>query len=234
MITAATKEGLDAFLSTTYYSRIRFITQLMPLLTASPVPAHVISIYAGGMEDGSAKPGELPIGLPPPATYGITTVRKHTCFMKTFLFEDLAAQHAGHLSLAHIFPGLVDGPTFYSTDMPTWFRVVWRVVKPLASWFMTSEDDCGDVMLYLATERYPAKGSVGNGGERKSLVGGVEVARSTDGEVGGGSYALGQRGDVQAKGVSYEKVRREGLGQMVWDHTMESLGRIERDNARAE
>lgn len=98
---------------------------------------------------------------------------------------------------------------------------------------MTSEDDCGDVMLYLATERYPAKGT-GKIGEEKKLVGGVEVARSTSGELGGGSYALGQRGDVQTKGVSYEKVRREGLGQEVWDHTMEVLGRIERENAGAE
>lgn len=97
---------------------------------------------------------------------------------------------------------------------------------------MTSPDDCGDVMLYLATERYPAKGTVNNG--EKNLVGGVEVARSTTGELGGGSYALGQRGDVQAKGVSYENVRREGLGQKVWDHTMEILGRIERENAGAE
>lgn len=231
-ITAATKEGLDAFLSTTYYSRVRFIMQLMPLLTASPVPGHVISIYAGGMEDGTAKPDELPIGLPPPETYGITTVRKHTCFMKNFLFEELADQHAGHLSLSHIYPGLVDGPTFYSPDMPTWFRIVWRLLKPLASFFMTSKDDCGDVMLYLATERYPAKGTFKDG--EMNLVGGVEVARSTNGELGGGSYALGQRGDVQTKEVSYEKVRREGLGQKIWDHTMEILGRIEKENAGAE
>lgn len=233
VITTATKEGLDAFLSMTYYSRIRFIMQLMPLLTASPVPGHVISIYTGGMEDGTAKPGELPIGLPPPKTYGITTVRKHTCFMKNFVFEELADQHAGHLSLSHIFPGLVDGPTFYSPDMPTWFRIVWRLMKPLASLLMTSKDDCGDVMLYLATERYPAKGTVQNG-EGKKLVGGVEVARSTNGVLGGGSYALGQKGDVQGKEVSYENVRREGLGQQIWDHTMEILGRIEKENAGAE
>lgn len=203
----------------------------MPLLTASPLPGHVISIYAGGFEDGT-KAGEMPIGLPSPENYGITTVRKHTLFMKNFVFEEFADKHAGRLSLSHIFPGLVDGPTFYSPDMPTWFRVVWWLVKPLASLYMTSKEDCGDVMLYLATERYPAKGTVGGGG--KEIVGGVEVAKSTNGELGGGSYSLGQRGDVPAKGRSYEKVRREGLSGEVWDHTMEVLGRIEKENAGAE
>lgn len=227
----ATSEGLDAFLSTTYYSRIRFITQLLSLLTASPLPGHVISIYAGGFEDGTS-PGESPIGCPLPATYGITGVRKHTCFMKNFLFEELADRHAGKLSLTHIYPGLVDGPGFYSPDMPTWFRIVWRLLKPLAALYMTSADVCGDVMLYLATARYPAKGGIGEGAESE-MVGGLQVARSTLGELGGGAYAVGQRGDVGAGGKSYEKVREEGTSRQVWDHTMDVLTGIEKKNAVA-
>jgi hypothetical protein len=221
---AATKEGLDAFISTTYYSRIRFILQLMPLLTASPLPGHVVSIYAGGFEDGTTA-DDLPIGCPPPSSYGVASVRKHTCFMKTFFFEELAEKHAGHLSLSHVFPGLVDGPGFYSPDMPAWFRFVWRVMKPLAWLFMTTPDDCGQVMLYAATSHYPAKGAI--------VEEGVDVAKSTKGEIGGGSYALGQRADVQNKGKSYEKVRKEGLSKQIWDHTMETLESIEKENAKA-
>ena len=52
---------------------MRFILQLMPLLTASPLQGHVISIYAGGFEDGTTA-ADLPIGCPPPATYGVTGV----------------------------------------------------------------------------------------------------------------------------------------------------------------
>jgi hypothetical protein len=230
MVPLATSEGLDSFISTVYYSRIRFIMQLLPLLTASPLSGHVISIYAGSMEDGTSA-GESPIGCPPPETYGVGGVRKHTCFMKNFMFEEFAERHAGKLSLTHIYPGLVDGPTFYSPDMPTWFRVVWRIVKPLASLYMTSADDCGNVMLYLATSRYPAKGTVEGTG--KVLADGVEIAKSTLGEIGGGSYAVGQRGDVVAKTVSYEKARQEGTSKQVWDHTMEILTRIEKENAKA-
>jgi hypothetical protein len=223
----ATTEGLDSFISTTYYSRIRFILQLMPLLTTSILPAaHVISIYAGGMEDGTS-PGELPVGCPPPSTYGVTGVRKHTCFMKTFFFEELAAKHAGKLSLSHIYPGLVDGPTFYSPDMPTWFRFVWTLVKPLAWLYMTAPDACGDVMLYLTTPRYPAKTQLEKG---ESLMGGIEVATGTNGELASGAYSLGQRGNVWYKGKSYEKVRTEETSKQVWDHTMEILDRIEKEN----
>jgi hypothetical protein len=202
--------------------------QLAPLLTASPLPGHVISIYAGTFEDGTSA-GESPIGCPPPATYGVAGVRKHTCFMKCFMFEKLAQQHAGNLSLSHIYPGLVDGPGFYSSEMPMWFRVLWRILKPLASLFMTSPNDCGQIMLYLATPRYPAKGNVEGANAKTS--GGVGVAKSTLDEVGGGSYSVGQRAD-EGKGISYAKVRKEETSKLVWDHTMEILTRIEKENAK--
>lgn len=190
----------------------------------------MISIYAEGFEDGT-KPGESPIGLPPPATYGVAGVRKHTCFMKNFGFEELAERHAGKLSLTHIYPGLVDGPGFYNPEMPAWFRFIWRLLKSLASLYMTSPKDCGDVMLYLATPRFPAKSSTNE--VDTGLTGRLELAKSTLGEFGGGSYAVGQRGDVATKGVSYEKVRQQGTNNEVLDHTMETLARIERENANA-
>jgi hypothetical protein len=189
--------------------------QLLPLLTASPVPGHVISVYAGGFEDGTS-PGELPIGCPDDSIYGITSVRKHSTFMKTFLFEELADRYAGRLSLSHIYPGLVDGPVFYSLEMPTWFRVVWRLMKPLVSWYMTSPDVCGQVMVYLGTSNFPAK--------TQSRPNGGEVTRSTNGEPGGGAYGVGQRGD-SPKGIRYERVRKEDTSKLVWDHTMETLQR---------
>lgn len=205
---------------------MRFILQLLPYLTASPLPGHVISIYAGGFEDGTS-PGESPIGCPPPATYGVTGVRKHTSFMKTFMFEELAERNAGKLSLTHIYPGLVDGPGFYNPEMPTWFRFLWRVLKPLSSFYMTSADDCGDVMTYLATSRYPAKGTTGN-----EIADGVEVTISTLGEPGGGCYAVGQRGDVPTNGIRYEKVRKDKTSKDVWDHTMEIFTKVEKENAK--
>jgi NAD(P)-dependent dehydrogenase (short-subunit alcohol dehydrogenase family) len=224
----ATKEGLDAFLSKVYYSRIRFIMQFIPLLTASPRQGHVISVYAGSFEEVSVTE-EPPIGCPPDATYGVNSVRKHAVFMKTFIFEELANKHAGHLSLCHIYPGLVDGPAFSNPENPLWFKLAWRIMYPLA-WllYMTSPDVCGQVMLYLTTPRYPAQGTVEQGDQK------VDVVRGTSGELGGGSYALGQRGDAGNKGKSFEKIRREGFSKKIWDHTMETLEHIEKKNVQAQ
>lgn len=193
----------------------------MPLLTASPLPSHVVSVYAGGFEDGTS-PGEEPIGCPPDQVYTLNTVRKYSTFMKTFLFEELAEKHAGHIRFTHIYPGLVDGPGFLSLEMPFWFRIVWRVMKPLAWLYMTSPDDCGQVMAYLATSHFPAKGQIVNDGS--------EPTRSTQDEPGGGAYGVGQRADP-TKGIRYEKVRKEDTTRNVWDHTMEILDRIEKQNA---
>ena len=216
-------------MSTVYYARIRFIQQLIPLLTAGTFPGHAISVYAGGFEDGT-KPGESPIGLPPPESWGITSVRKHTGFMKNFVFEELAQKHAGKLSLTHIYPGLVDGPGFYNQDNPTWFKFVWPIVKFLASLYMTSPENCGDVMVYLATAQFPAKESRS---ERTKLPEGLQVAKSTLGESCGGCYATGQRADVASQPIMYRNVRKPETSKLVWDHTFEVLNRVEKENAKS-
>ncbi|KIW08509.1 uncharacterized protein PV09_01403 [Verruconis gallopava] len=215
-----TEEGLDSFLSTLYYSRIRMTMNLIPLLSASPLNGHVISVYAGSFEEVKAG-DEPPIGCPPDDAYGVSTVRRNTVYMKNFAFEELASRHAGRVSFAHIYPGLVDGPAFTDPGNPLWFRVIWRLLYPLL-WltYMTSAEDCGKVMLYLSTPRFPAKGVKQEG---------IEPAMGTDGKLGSGSYALGQRADP-SKVRSFDKVRPEGVGERIWAHTMETFERIVRKN----
>lgn len=212
-----TKEGLDGFLATVYYTRIRFIMQLLPLLNNSPLPSHVISVYAGTFEDGT-KAGEFPIGCPPDAAYGIGAVRKHASFMKTFVFEELAERYAGKMRLTHIYPGLVDGPGFTNPEVPSWFKVLWRLVRPLLRFFMVHPETCGQIMLYLATENYPAQ---------TKNIDKKGISRSSEGQSGGGAYSVGKSGDPQ-KGIMYERVRQSDTRKRVWDHTMETLEQSER------
>ncbi|KAH8731912.1 hypothetical protein GQ44DRAFT_766957 [Phaeosphaeriaceae sp. PMI808] len=221
-----TTEGIDAQMSCLYYSRMRFILNLTPLLHAAPSTAKVISIYAGSVED-AIKPGYDPIGVPSPEEYGITAVRRNVGFMKTFFFEELAEKNAGKISFTHIYPGLVDGPVLYSDVNPLWFRIVWRVMKPLFWLYMTSPQVCGEIMLYLATPRYCAKRTV-DSGDKDGPIGGV--AFSTQNEIGGGAYGVGQRGD-ENKGVSYEKVRKDDTARKVWEHTIEVLEKASRSNS---
>ncbi|KAH7413743.1 hypothetical protein DE146DRAFT_638446 [Phaeosphaeria sp. MPI-PUGE-AT-0046c] len=218
-----TSEGLDSQLSLLYYSRLRFITRLTPLLSASPSSARVISIFAGNVEDGLPPSGSLPIGPIPKDEYGVTAVRRYATFQKTFAFEHLASQHAGKISFTHIYPGLVDGPNFYNSDVnPLWFRVVWRLLKPLAWWYVTGSEDCGDLMVHLATKRYPAKGE---GVDEEGVAG--DVAFSSTRERGGGAYAVGRRGD-EGEEVSWQSVRKGDTEERVWAHLMEVFEGVNR------
>jgi hypothetical protein len=197
-------------MSLLYYSRIAFITHLTPLLlSSSPAsPSHVISVFAGTMEAPNPT-----LGTPSPPSYGVATIRNNVCYMKTFAFEHLASLHAGRISFTHIYPGLVDGPTFYSDVNPLWFRLLWKVMGPVMGLlYMTSPEDCGTVMLGLATGRYAAKAE-GEG------VGDGDVAVSTLGERGGGCYAVGRFGDETGK-VSWEGVRKGDTEKEVWEHTV--------------
>jgi hypothetical protein len=201
------------------YSRIRFVSRATSLLLASARPsAHVVSVFAGGAE-GSLAAGQSPLGTPPPSKYGVNSVRKYTTYMKTFAFEALAKQHAGKLSLSHIFPGLVFGPNFTSDDMPAWFKAIWRVFSPLIrAFWAVPEEECGRRMLYLATERYPARCSAAIG-----------AVLSTDGVEGGGAYSVNWDDEVTTPKIKklYKRMREEGFGETVWRHTIETFEHIE-------
>ena len=143
--------------------------------------------------------------------------------MKCFLFEELADRYAGKLALSHIFPGLVDGPAFLDGNNPTWFKGLWYILRPLLRLtYMTSAEDCGDIMVSLAMDPYRTKGA-GNDGKKG------EGIRGTQGEIGGGAYALGQRGDSQTKDVLYKGARTGDMGRKVWEHTMGILEGAEKN-----
>ena len=82
-------------------------------------------------------------------------------------------------------------------------------------------------MVYLATGRYPAKGTVALGDERK-VIGGVSF--SSQRELGGGAYSVGQRGDELSR-VIFAKNRKSDTSKKVWDHTMKTLEDAEAKNA---
>jgi hypothetical protein len=81
-----TKEGLDICISLQYYSRIRLIQNLLPLLRKSPRP-RALSVLNAGWE---RKMIDEDIGLSNAANYGITTVVPHTTTLMTLGLEYFA------------------------------------------------------------------------------------------------------------------------------------------------
>ncbi|EXJ89665.1 hypothetical protein A1O3_02732 [Capronia epimyces CBS 606.96] len=214
-----TKEGIDRTMALMYYSRMRAIINLLPLLLRSTLPATVVSVYAAGAE---AKLFPEDLSLRNPSHYSYSQARSHMVYMHTLFMETLAEQNRGKLALIHIFPGLVLGPGFQSPEYPTWFRVVWRwVFIPLFGRILTvPPNECGARMLSLASPRYPPLPVDGP----KSEAG---VAVGTDGRPGSGVYSLNWNAESNRNGKAYQKINKVEMRRKVWDHTMKAFEVIE-------
>ncbi|KAI5194677.1 hypothetical protein E4T39_08548 [Aureobasidium subglaciale] len=219
-----TKEGLDRSMSLLYYSRARFITNLLPHLLASPLPtgAKIISIYAAGSETwGTLHANDL--SLTQPGNYSFGNCRTHAVAMKTMFFESLAEKHAGKLALIHMFPGLVVHGGFENPDFPWWFKIVWKIVKPFTRFFpnYSTAEVIGQKVLFLATERYPARS---NGDD-------VGAVHGTDGVKGGGAYSVTYTDEINDVSKFYQKLRGQGFKENVLRHTEKVFDDIEVNGA---
>ena len=104
--------------------------------------------------------------------------------------------------------------------------MVFRVLAPVLRLVMVPERESGERVLFLASGRYPARAGEGVKVEEKTEEG-VEVARSSDGVLGGGAYRVNWDGEEVPLKKNYPELRREGFGEKAWGHTMEALTKIE-------
>ena len=216
-----TGEGLDQMMSLVYYSRIRFISQLMPLLevSSSPDGAHVVSVDAAGTV---GKLFRNDLSLLDPSHYNYMNVKSHAAYMTTMAFEKLASQHR-HLAFVYTYPGFVFGPAIEDPSLPWWFKAPMAIAKPLLRMtFATPPEESGSRTLFLAT---PAFASAQSNRDKGELVNG------TNGSSGSGCYAVGSRCDpiaTRSDTTLYHELREDGFLEEVWAHTMETFHRIER------
>ena len=220
-----TSEGLDRDMSLLYYSRMRFIHQLLPLLHASPLPAHVLSIYAAGFE---AKLFQDDLSLRKPEHYSFANCRSHVVYMKTLFMEALAKQNPGHLSLVHVYPSLIITDAFGKMDVPWWLKTLLGLSLPVLQPFTEKPEVFGERVLFLASPHFPAQESKDPGDKSSDTDG--SVATGSDGVRGSGAYAVDNRGDPipAAKAQkAYQNLRAEGLPSKVYEHTMQAFRDIE-------
>lgn len=225
--TTDANEGLEFRVSLLYYSRMKTILNLLPLLLESNLPAHIVSVFAAGKE------GDLhldDLSMRDPKHQGMTGTRSHVTYMTTFFFEYLASQHPAKLSLVHVFPGLIltDGFKY----MPFWFRVIWRAALPVLGLFCTSLEECGQRVLFLADpDRFPARlpqsstGAAPVGDDSTSAVE-PAAANGTDLVRGSGAYGVNLDGETIPEGhihSSYDKYRTSDVGGRVVAHTLKAF-----------
>jgi hypothetical protein len=196
-----------------YYSRMRFITQLLPLLLQSS-PAHIVSVFSPKRD---AQLLENDLSLREPTHYSFMNMGSHVSYMTTFYFEKLAAQHPGKLSLTHYYPGIVLTKGFNDPKLPGLFRVAYSIVAPIARPFTVKRAESGARVIFNASARFPAGQ---NGATSKDSL---EVAIASNGIVGGGAYRVDWNGEIIPKGAIYKELEKNGTSEKVWEHTNEAF-----------
>ncbi|KAF2107992.1 hypothetical protein BDV96DRAFT_692962 [Lophiotrema nucula] len=191
-----TKEGLDTCFALSYFSRIRLIVNLLPLLRQSPRP-RVLSVLNGGREKAIR---EDDLGLEDARHYAPRPAINHTTLMMTLALE-LLASNDKQITFMHAFPGLVATDNFSRLSAPESYGLIGRLILPLVARFIStmqwlfgmSAADCGARQAFLLTsDKY-----------------GPGVA-----------WRIDQKSESVTKAGVLDAYREQGWRDKVWDYTM--------------
>ncbi|KAJ6185288.1 hypothetical protein N7519_006589 [Penicillium mononematosum] len=213
-----TEEGLDMKLSLHYYSRMRFINDLLPLLTRAgndtdnlspPQPglrrnlSSVVSVLHGGAE------GPLILDdLSLKTHFSMSNCARHAITMTSLSMQELAFSHP-ETSFVHAFPGIVK--TGATRDFGIVTRTVINAVSFLARPWMVPLNESGDRHLYAATSpRFIPRASKDIG----------DTAPGVDGSIGSGAYLLHWDGSTAGDQKVLQDFCQNETGKSVWEHTM--------------
>ncbi|KAL1867965.1 hypothetical protein Plec18167_008431 [Paecilomyces lecythidis] len=207
-----TPEGLDKKLNVHYYSRMRFIYNLLPQLTAASSTSttnnrplsRVVSVLGAGQE-GSLDLSDLALKH----NYSMRTCAAHAITMNSLMTHELASQNPG-TSFIHAYPGVVK--TGVLRELGPLARFGTEVFSVLAKPFMVPLEESGERHLYAAT----SQAFIPNETADKSAA-----AVGSDGVKGSGGYLLHWNGDTVGKQDILRKYREEGVGKTVWQHTLD-------------
>ena len=210
-------------MSLRYYARMRFIYNLLPLLSSSTNP-RVVSIQGAGKE-GRLNESDLELKH----NFSLINGAIHTNTMNTLALQQLALANPS-ISFLHVFPGLVLTGAF-ATTAETWYfplrflflYLVLPLMRPLA----VSLQESGERNLFHATSaRYPPMKDPQSGGG-SALPKGVEVAQGPDKKVGSGCYLVDWNGEIITSNERLlEEYRGKDMGRKVWEHTLEVFERV--------
>lgn len=219
-----TSEGLEEVFALTYYSRMRFIQNLLPLLQAAPYLRRVLTVFAGTKEgplfpDNNFQAENISI-------LKIANIRGHMCSLMDLCLEAFAKLAPG-VSFIHDYPGFVKTDLLNKQTglIHTLVRTFSKVTAPSHDYIPLPE--CGERHVFLATSaRYKPR----EDGEAAGvpMAEGSSVARGIDGVAGSGVYVVDENGE--SAGAEVERLlsgmRSEGMVETIWEHTARDFGRI--------
>ncbi|KAH7321556.1 hypothetical protein BKA65DRAFT_512452 [Rhexocercosporidium sp. MPI-PUGE-AT-0058] len=215
---AESEEGIDIPHALRYYSRLRFIYNLLPLLKASPLP-RVISILAGGQESA------IDItDLEVKNDFTFIKAAENGTTQTTLAFEELAKFNPT-ITFIHKYPGFVNSGVLdrllaSASGLYAIPAALGRCLLPIVNLFSMTIDEAGERVLFLATSsRYPSSTIGGIAGVE--LPAGLKVAEAsvTKDGVGNGVYRLGPNDESAKESPVLPGYRQDGVDKLVWEET---------------
>lgn len=220
-----TAEGLDRKFSLHYYARMRFTTNLLPLLTAAAedntarvesrlsrvvsVLDPIVAIRGGG--SGKLNYSDLSLKN----NLSLQACGAHASLMGDFFLEGLAQRYP-NTSFIHAYPSGVATNVF--REIPGG-RLFATLFKPILRPFLVPLDESGERHLFAATSsRYPPKA----GNPRNDN----DIALGSDGAKGSGCYWASWDGEVFPENAKLQRTREEGAVEKVTKHTHEVFQRV--------
>jgi hypothetical protein len=222
-------EGLDRKFTLNYYSRMRFISNLLPLLrTASTTTPHfsrTLSVLGAGHES-KVNLDDLELK----DTFSGPRCAAHSIVMNSFMAEEFAASNPG-TTFIHSYPSIVD--TGLARELPIWIRATIKLLSPAFKLVAVGAEETGARQLYIATSGvYPPAKPVGDSATAAGapVPKGGSVMKGADGKIGSGGYLVSWDGDITGKQQILQDYHSKGVGKTVWKHTMGIFERVEKIN----
>jgi hypothetical protein len=218
-------------MSLSYYSRMSFTQQLLPLLTTASITPPFFSRSLSVLSAGFETPLNLS-DLDLKTHFSLGNCANHTITMNSLMTTEFAKRNPD-TSFMHTYPAGVD--TGLARDLPGWAKILVKVATPLfGKMIYVSADDTGERQLFIATSGIytPLKPGKTKFSEGVARVGGMEVAEGTDGVKGSGGYLGNWTGGPAKRKMILEEYREKGVGEVVWEHTMGILKMAEKVNER--
>ncbi|KAH9906962.1 hypothetical protein F4778DRAFT_800897 [Xylariomycetidae sp. FL2044] len=190
-----TKENLELSFAVSYYSRLRIVSNLLPLLRSSPHP-RVLSILKGTREK---RINEDDIGLEKQWT--ITGLVNHSTICTDMAFDYLAADDLNkNVIFLHATPGFVNTGTPRTTYPSKKDGILWwaflSVMQIVSGWMIRS-------FGYDLSES----------GERHAFL------LTSDG-FSAGSWQTNKFNDVVPPNGALQYYQKHGWAPRIWDHTL--------------
>ncbi|OAL05870.1 hypothetical protein IQ06DRAFT_289943 [Phaeosphaeriaceae sp. SRC1lsM3a] len=211
-----TSEGLDKKFALHYYTRMRFINQLQPLLNAAATASSLSRVVAvlDPQPGLASEPKWSDLSLK--KYFSLKNCMVHASSMTNLMFSRLASENPS-TSYIHAFPAVVQtgvGRDAFGAWLPLAKPFLWAIslameVKPQES---------GERHLYAATS--PSFAPKASSETTK------EAATGLNGTKGSGSYALYWNNDTLADKPAAKKMREEGGEKKTWEHTEEVFKKV--------